>query len=348
MFVASLLDRPASWLAGDGPDGELAINCRCRLVRNLADYAYPERCREDERRAVEERVVGVLESLNLMASGTYWSLSDLDPLEIQFLIERHLIEPGLASEKGTRGVYIADDQSLSLSINGANHLTLCGLASGLQFPEVWARINLIDDTLAGALDFAFEDRLGYLTSAVSEVGTALKASAILHLPALALRNEIGGAGEYARERRHSLTNLYPSKGEAPGDLYVVVNTSTLGRSEEETLFHVKHVVSDLIAQEKEARSQTLAAAPLHLEDRAGRALGLAQGARLLAFNEALAVLSSLRLGIASGLIEEVTLDTWNDVFIASHDAHIEMRSGHKCDELTLSAERADLFRTRFT
>lgn len=346
-MVETLLDKPSQWLSGDGPDADLAVMCQCRLVRNLADYPFPAQCTDDEKHAIEERLVSVLDSLNLLATGTYWSLDSLDAREKRFLVERRLITSELLNGTGARGVYIADDQSLSISVNDENHVTVLALASGIQLQEVWVRVNLIDDTLAGVLDFAFNERLGYLTTSIADLGTGLKASILLHLPGLVMAGGMTRIEELIHEKRHALEELYPPKSEAPGDLFQLVNLCTLGRSEEETVFHVKHMATELITQEKEARTQILSQAPFQLEDRVGRALGLARGARLLAFTEALTVLSSLRLGVSNGLLDRFSLCCLNDVFMSSQNAHIEMRSGRDCDELTLSAERADLFRARF-
>lgn len=346
-MVETLLSKPAQWLSGDGPEADVAVGCRCRLVRNLADFPFRGRCTDDERRMIEDRLVGVFDTLNLLATGNYWSLSDLDSREARFLCERRLVTSRLLEDEGPRGVYIADDQSLSISINEENHITLVGLASGIRMQEVWARLNLIDDTLAGALDFAFDDRLGYLAADLSDLGTGLRIDVTLHLPGLAMTGGMSDIEDLVREKRHSLLPLYGPKGEAQGDLYQLVNTSTLGPSEEEAIFHLRHLALEIVAGEREARTRVMVQEPRQLEDRVGRALGLARGARLLAFDEALTVLSSLRFGVSQGLLDQFTLQHVNDVFMGAQSAHIEMKCGHTCDEPTLSGERADLFRSRF-
>ena len=346
-MLEMLLDKSAQWLAGDGPEADIAVHCECHLVRNLIGYPYPGACTDEEKVAIEERILSALDGLNLLATGRYCPLTDLDRREARFLAERRLIGPELVEAQGARGVYIADDQSLSITINEDNHLTLRGLASGLQLPELWARVNLIDDTLAGVLDFAFDERRGYLTSALGDVGTGLKATATLHLPGIAMLNGIADLKALLMTKRHALQKVYGAEGDAAGDLYQIQNTSTLGRSEEETLFHIKHFASDIINQEREARKRIRTEAPFQLEDRAGRALGVARGARILAFEEGLEVLSSLRLGASIGLQSQFSLSQINEVQMAAHNAQIEMKCGQDCDELKLSTERADLFRSRF-
>jgi len=346
--VDTLLVKPAEWMNGTGPDADVVPFTRCRLARNLADFPYPAQCTLDEKRAVEERISGVIETLNLLATGSYFAFGDADQREKRFLIERGLAGPALLESDGPCGVYIADDQGFSISVNEENHLTLTGIASGLQLQEVWSRLNLIDDMLAGALDYAFSPRLGYLTASVRDVGTGLRAGALFHLPGMNVAGLVPSVASDVATRRHALTP-FSDAGRAPfDDLYLLTNACTLGRSEEEALFHLKHVAAQLLAQEREARSRIRSAAPLQFEDRTGRALGVARHARLLASAESNSLLSSLRLGVAAGLLDQFPLHRINEVFIASQNAHLEMKCGHACDELQLSVERADLFRTRFS
>lgn len=346
-MVETLLLSQAEWLSGVGPQADIVARCECGIVRNLSDFPFPGQCTEEEKRAVQDRLVAVFQSLDLFATGQFWNLHELDEREGRFLEERGLVTKALLQGEGPRGVYIGEDQAISILVNEENHVKITGLGSGLQMQQVWSRISLLDDMLTGVLDFAFHERLGYLTAAVANLGTGLEVRLLLHLPGLTMSNGISSVQETAAEKRHSLDSWFVSQPGAPGDLYTLTNVSSLGRSEDEIILHLKHLTGEIIAREREARSHLRSQAPLKLDDRVGRALGLARGARLLAFEEALSVLSSLRLGVSSGLLDQYTLQDVNEVFLASQNAHIEMKYGQDCDELTLSAGRADVFRSRF-
>lgn len=345
--VDILQEKPAEWMNGAGPDADFVPFTILRLKRNLADFPYTGQCTLDEKRAVEERISGIIEGLNLLATGAYFSFPEADRREKLFLIERLMAGSALLDADGPSGVYIADDQGLSISINEENHLTLTGIASGLQLQEVWSRLNLIDDMLAASLDYAFSERLGYLTASLRDVGTGLRVGVVLHLPGMRAAGLIPSVTADVSTRRHTLAPFCRADGAQLEDTFVLSNASTLGRSEEEALFHLKHVAGQLIAQEREARGHIRSAAPLQLEDRVGRALGVARHARLLATSEADSLLSSLRLGVSAGLLDQFSLQQINDVFIASQNAHIETKCGHGCDEYQFNVERADLFRARF-
>jgi protein arginine kinase len=208
-------------------------------------------------------------------------------------------------------------------------------------------MNLLDDMLAGSLDFAFGERLGYLTTSIRDVGTGFRAGVLLHLPGLNVANLLAPVTEDVATKRHWLEPASEASRSPEGELYFLSHISTLGRSEEETVFHLKHLAAELIAKERHTREHLRRDAPLQLEDRVGRALGVARHARLLASGEANSLLSSLRLGVSGGMLDHFSLHQINDVFIASQNAHIEMKSGRFRDELQLNAERADLFRARF-
>lgn len=387
MLLESPLDRPPLWTSDNGPRSESVVVCQCALSRNLADYPFPSRCSSADKLNIEKRMAATFDNLNLLSSGVYYSLSALTPPEARFLVERRLIAPSMLHGNEPRGVYVAEDQSFSIMINGADHLCLRAHASGVQPHEVWARLNLMDDTLAGVLDFAFEKRLGYLTSAMSMVGTGLKASLILHLPCLHELDRLDLAALKARGRYYNLYGVKagyedpvktrrggraaaPETGrgrnilneslcadiegsvfghhrESVGDLFLLVNEGTLGLAEEEIVFHLRHVAEEILQAEDAAREELLRERPAHIEDRVGRALGLAGGARLLSFTEAMDLLSSIRLGVAAGLLPDHTVSELNEMLLRAQRAHIELAAGHECDELALTAERANLFRTRF-
>lgn len=344
-MIETLLDRMGSWVSNGGPDADVFLATYCRLARNLSDFPFPERCSDEELTAIEERVLSALETLDIQ--GQYYPLHKLEPLEIQFLVERRVISAQMLDANGARGVFLTRDGSIAFAINDLNHVTVRGFAAGYQLNEITARIAVFDDELSGGLDYAFADRLGFLTPDLRDVGTGLHVGAILHLPSLEASGALPEQARHAESRRHAFGPLIPDGKKALGDFFVVSNTSTLGRSEEETLFHLKHIAFELAESERRERATRLNDARLQVEDRIWRALGTARNARLLAFSEGLRVLSSLRLGLANGLLDQFTYPVISDTFIASQDAHLSLKLGRSADELTLNACRADLFRSRF-
>jgi len=391
MVVSPLVERLPQWTSPSVPDQAEALCSHVTATRNLADFPFPERCTEEEKRGAEERIVQALEHVNLLAKGNYFPLDELDTTARRFLAERRLLTMDMVRRKGPAGIYVADDQGMSIVVNGVDHLAMRVVAGGQQFQEAWARLSLLDDTLGGALDYAFNERLGFLSSLLDNVGTSLKASVVLHLPALVLTGRLQPGIDKAKENRLALYGLktggdaekvpqpvQPMVTDSPltdvaalehirdqnlvtdlsggicgppsqavGDLFLLVNTGSLGESEDEILFHLRHVATDLIAAEKEACAQLLGAGSRGIEDRIHRAMGIAGHARLLSFHEGLELLSALRLGLTTSLLDSTPLRTINETLLGSQGAHLETAKGQPCDALTLSMERADLFRRRF-
>ncbi|MCP4640188.1 MAG: hypothetical protein GY851_07140 [bacterium] len=347
-MLETLLENPVAWFAASGPEAEVVVSCQGRLYRNLADFPFPGRCSEDEKVAVEGRVLDVLKQAAFLEKGQYCRLNEMDASEVGLLDERGLVDEELRKATGARGVYVSDDQSLSIMANGANHLTVQVIASGLQPQEIWTRLSEVDNTLASVLDYAYDDKLGFLTSSLSHVGTGLRFAAKVHVPGLVLTNRIPALTAQLREAWHLFEGMSGKGTPALGDFYRVTNRSTLGQSEEELAFHLRHSTEQIVAEERAARESIGGEDYSVLEDRVGRALGIARRARLLESDEAVALLSSLRLGLATGLLQGYSLEQLNELMVTSQQAHLQMRHGEACDGLALSKDRADLFRARFS
>ena len=349
-MVETLIDKPAKWLEGSGPEAAAVVFSQGSLVRNLADYPFPARCNDEDLRTAEERILAAVESAGLLSQGQYYSLPEASKREAQFFLERQLINEALLHGRGARGVFVSEEQSLSIMVNEANHLRITATASGLDLDTLWTRLSATEETLASSLDFAFDDRLGYLTAALGQVGTGLILNAVTHLPGLARLGRVLGLEQRIRDQRHVLQALFGSINEPVGDLYRVSNQATLGRSEEEIVYHLRHITRDILKEEQEARNTMIEEGRLSLEDRVNRALGSARGARLLELGEALDVLSSLRLGHATGYLEGFTCRKLNELLIETQPAHLELRQGSQegCDDVTLSVARANLYRAHLS
>jgi len=289
-----------------------------------------------------------IETAGLLASGSYVTLTELHVRELRMLIERQLITRQLIESRGPRGVFIANDQSFSIMVNERDHLRITAVAGGLQPDEVLLALNNVDDALALALDFAYHEKRGYLTSSLDEVGTGFKLTAVLHLPALSNNKRIFDVEQNARVDHHTFDGVFDGITDAPGDLYALTNRATLGRSEGEVAFHLRALANTILQQEREARAALNGDTVITLADRVGRALGIARGARLLDFREGLSLLSSLRLGIATGQVDALPYTGIDEVLLTGQPAHLECKVGAVCDDLTLSIARADLFRKRFS
>ena len=190
MKLSDLTTRAGEWLRGVGPMSEIVISSRMRLARNLAGYRFLSKMSRQQRQQVETRVRETILSANLSPQTLYVDLDSAPDVDRQLLVERHLISKQHATGEGARGVAVGENESISIMVNEEDHLRIQVLRSGLQLEEAWEQINGIDDALEGKLDFAFHARFGYLTACPTNVGTGIRVSVMLHLPALKLTGEI--------------------------------------------------------------------------------------------------------------------------------------------------------------
>src|SRR5918994_3377909 len=347
MKLSDLTQQAGEWLRGSGPMSDIVISSRIRLARNLAGFPFLTRCTRHQRQAVEHKVRDTILGAQIAPKTLYLDLDAASELDRQFLVERHLISKPHAAAEGARGVAIGESETVSIMVNEEDHLRMQVLRSGLQLEEAWEQINAIDDRLEQKLDFSFHPRFGYMTACPTNVGTGIRVSVMLHLPALKLTGEIEKVFRAAKDMRLAVRGLYGEGTEATGDFYQISNQTTLGKSEEDIISDFKHlVIPKIIDYEHHARRTLLNDRTIALDDKCHRALGLLRSARLLASEEVLFLLSHLRMGVNLGRIKDVDLRTINELFLLTQPAHLQKLQGKKLEGDQRRAARAEYIRSR--
>ena len=319
MTLDNLTSQNGEWLSGSGPQQDIVISSRVRLARNVASYPFMSKANRLQRTELHRLVrENLLQAPSTGAGRTvfYVDMEKTDEIDRQLLVERHLISKQHAAGEGARGVAISNDEALAVMVNEEDHLRMQILRSGLQLREAWQEADKLDDLLQQHLDFAFSQRFGFLTACPTNVGTGLRVSVMLHLPALKLTGDIEKVFRAAKDMHLAVRGLYGEGTEAIGDFYQVSNQTTLGRSEEEILAEFNDVIIPRIIQAELAARQILEnERPLALDDRIGRAIGVLKYARLLSSEETLYFLSHLRLGVVMKRVTGLDLPTINSLFL---------------------------------
>jgi protein arginine kinase len=347
MKLSDLTNHAGEWLRGSGPMSEVVISSRIRLARNIAGMPFLARASRQQKHVLETRSRDVLLGAQIAPQTLYVDLEHAPEIDRQLLVERHLISKQHASAEGARGVAIGENESISIMINEEDHLRIQVLRSGLQLEEAWEQINAIDDAIESKLDFAFHPRFGYLTACPTNVGTGIRVSVMLHLPALKLTGEIDKVFRAAKEMKLAVRGLYGEGTEATGDFFQISNQSTLGKTEEDIIDDFKRVViPQIITYEHNARKHLMSDRSVALDDKVGRALGLLRSARLMATDETLLLLSHLRMGVHLGRVKDVDLRTINELFLLTQPAHLQKIQGKKMEGDVRRAARADYIRAR--
>lgn len=347
MQLKDLTKGTGEWLRGVGPKSDVVISSRIRLARNVVGFPFLTRCSARDRQTLQMRASKAISECSTGSAVEFLDLQPLRDIDRQLLVERHLISKPHAALDGARGVAVSRDETLSIMINEEDHLRIQVLRSGLQLGDAWTQINQIDDQLEQRLQWSFHPRFGYLTACPTNVGTGIRVSVMLHLPALKLTGEIEKVFRAAKELRLAVRGLYGEGTEATGDFYQVSNQTTLGRSEEQLLEQFEQaVVPRIIDYEQHARRMLLNERTVALDDKIFRALGLLRNARLLTGDEALFLLSHVRLGVNLGRINDLDMSKVNELFLLTQPAHLQVILGKELDGDERRAARAQFIRQK--
>ena len=338
MELNELAHKCGEWLRGSGPESDIVISSRIRLARNLAEFPFIRKCNHADRVAIERTLRDTVATLS--DSVSYVDVNSLDDVDRQFLVERQLISRELAESEAARGVAVDAEEKFSLMINEEDHLRIQVMHSGLDLERAWERINDLDDRVESKVTYAFHDRLGYLTACPTNVGTGMRVSVMLHLPALVITRQIEKVFRSLQKINLAVRGLYGEGSQAMGDFYQISNQITLGRSEEDLMKQVAEVVPLMIDYERRARDFLVTESQENLHDRVSRAYGILCTAQTISSEETMHLLSSVRMGINLGLIRDLEIPTVNKLFIHTQPAHLQKLRGTELDTADRNIERA--------
>jgi protein arginine kinase len=346
MKFSSVMTTPGEWLRGEGPHHQVVISSRVRLARNLRNRPFPGWAKKAERGSILDLVRPCVEELPEMQDSFSESLQDLSALDRQVLVERHLISREHAAKGAGSAVVINRRQTLSVMINEEDHLRMQSIRSGLQLKQAFKLVDKIDSALESKLEFAFDRHLGYLTACPTNVGTGMRASAMLHLPGLVLSDLINQVIQAVSKIGLAVRGLYGEGTEAMGNLFQISNQTTLGEKEEEIINRLSKVIETIIEKEHDARQALLQRKPNTLWDQIGRAYGVLTYAHAMASKEALNLLSIIKLGVDLGAFPEDRRLPIDELFIDTQPAHLQKSSQQKLNAEERDHLRAQIIRDR--
>lgn len=322
MNFTQLIQEPAPWMASTDDGHDVVLTSRVRLARNLRDIPFPGWATTEQRTTTYKKLREATRSLPSLRNSFSSELCELDQREKQLLVERHLISRELAARSEGCGVAISKNQSLSILFNEEDHLRLQFILPGLQLKRAWFSLNKIDSTLEARLPYAYDNRLGYLTSCPTNLGTGMRASAMLHLPGLVLDGAMEQVFRAAEQLHLTIRGLY-GEGTAPmGNLFQLSNQSTLGEGEELILDRLKRIIQSIFKQECNARQRLFKGDPLVITDKICKAYGIMKFSTLLSSQEAFEQISMLRMGATLGLIDKGALPKLNTLILNIQPAHL--------------------------
>ena len=339
-----LLRNPLSWLADSGPDDDIAISTRIRLARNFSETPFPIAGNQDALLQVRELAGQAILNSEALVDPMEFELPALSDTEKRLLLERRLISRDMLNPNPA-SVLLADrDESLAVMINEEDHLRIQALSPGFQLESVWQRINQFDDVLASRIPYAFDPRLGFLTSCPSNLGTGMRASVMLHLPGLVMAGQIAAVKQALGKLGLAVRGFYGEGSENFGNLFQISNQSTLGESEPQILERISSIVKHIIIHEKQSRQVLLDQKQSFLLNQVGRAYGILRHGYMISSEEALNSLSALRLGVDMKMFSSVDIHTVNELFLNVQPSHLQIAEHKELSQEERDTARATLIR----
>lgn len=303
------------WYEKSGNEADVVVSTRVRLARNLAEYPFPMKMSAEQRSQVEAAVKDAIFSSNsaIAPDFRFVSLDDISQTEAVSLVERHLVSPEFISASHGRGLLLTQDETIAIMINEEDHLRIQVMREGLDLEGVYALADRIDTLLNERLRFAYDTELGYLTQCPTNLGTGMRASLMLHLPALQASGAMRRVAASLSKLGLVIRGIYGEGSESVGALYQLSNQVTLGLSEQSAIANLKSISSQLMEQERSAREEL--SKTMEVQDQIYRSYGILQHARVLRSDEFMQLISYVRMGVACGLIPDLSYDTINSLIV---------------------------------
>jgi protein arginine kinase len=339
MKLDEFLITPAESVRRHGPHDQIVLSSRVRLARNIRDGAFPGWAKKPERVRVLEMIRPAVEKLPAMDQAYSETMDNLNPLDKQILVERHLVSREHAAKSAGSGLVINTEETLSVMINEEDHLRMQALHPGLQLRQAWRAVDELDSALEKKLDYAFSPDLGYLTACPTNLGTGIRVSAMLHLPGLVLAEQINPIIQSVNKLGLAVRGLYGEGTEALGNVFQVSNQMTLGESEASIVERLEKVLAQIIEHEENARASLLEKKPKMVYNHIGRAYGILANSHSISSKETMNLLSLLRLGVELALFPRTDGQLVDELFLLTQPAHLQKTQSDK-----LSAEERDLLR----
>lgn len=341
--------RAPSWLEAAGGEEEcVVISTRARLARNLRGRTFPGHASENEGEELLQLAWEICSSLEPLAGTVKIPMLELTWEDRRFLVERYMISPALAEAEWPRGVAVSPDESLTAMINEEDHFRFHHVVPGLAPQEAWSGLESVADAVGRMVTYAFREPYGFLTASPTNVGTGLRISLLLHLPALVLTNEVEHVLRRTTQLGMQVRGVYGEGSAVFGNFFQLSNQLTLGRSEEDIFGSLAGAGAQVTNYEMDAREMLWREARIQMEDKIERALGLLRCARILSLRESMNLLSAVRLGVNMGVLSGVDISRLNRLTILAQPSHLDRREGRVLDPSERDILRADLIRSYLT
>ncbi|MFH1593672.1 MAG: protein arginine kinase [Candidatus Omnitrophota bacterium] len=346
MKLEDLLHKKSEWLKGTGPNSNIVISSRVRLARNIDGLSFFNWAQPNEKAKILDIIKSAATSSKFLKKSLFLGMKDLSEIDRQFLVERHLMSPEHVIEPEFKAIILDEEEIISIMVNEEDHLRIQILQSGFNIIEAWRMCDEIDTDLGEKIPYAFSPRWGHLTACPTNTGTGLRASVMLHLPALVMTNQIGKVFQAISKLGLTMRGFYGEGTEAIGNLFQVSNQVTLGHSENDLIDKIEGIVDKLVKREESTRKIIITKNRDEVIDKIWRAYGTLKSARIITSAETIKLLSVIRLGIDLGIVGEIDRPSINELFMLTQPAHLQKMEGKLLTADQRDYKRADIVREK--
>lgn len=346
MMLDDFLKQDSEWLKGTGPSANIVMSSRTRLARNLENIPFSNWADNTQLEEILTTVRDAALSCSALKNAIFFRLRDLNEVDRLFLVERHLMSPEHATDVQYKGLIVDRKEMISIMINEEDHLRIQVMQSGLNLKEAWKILDQLDTELSKAISYAYSAKWGYLTACPTNTGTGLRASVMLHLPALVFSGQIGKALQAISKLGLNIRGLYGEGTDASGNIFQVSNQVAMGITEDDTIDNIDRITNQILTREDTTRNTILAKNKEGLVDRVSRAYGTLKSAHIISSNETVTLLSTIRLGVDLGIVKNIDRRLVNELFILTQPAHLQKLEGKSLDANDRDTKRADLVRSK--
>ncbi len=344
--ISKLLETKPLWLCSQSDSSTIVISTRIRIARNLYKYNFPHQCSAQDRQNVISEVLKAAKNIDALKDANLLEIDSLDDIEKQILVERHLVSQEFVQQKLPAAILINSDETYAIMINEEDHIRMQVLQPELNLEKAWELMNKLDDEFEKHLSYAFSLRYGYLTACPTNVGTGLRASVMLHLPALVHDHKIGGVISAVGKVGIAVRGPYGESSESKGNVFQISNQVTLGKSENDIVHQLHQIVLRIIEHETKLREALIKKEPYQIKNEVGRAYGTLKYAEILTSDEATNLLSTILMGIDLNVFDGIKRSVINELLVDIQPAHLQNLCGKKLNNELRDIERAKIIRKR--
>jgi len=330
-----------NWILNEVNNDDIVLNSRVRLARNIQEMQFPEKLSFIEGRKNGKIIYNALKSQDKDGEIILHDMWDEKQEMFNKYVEEYLISSDLVKNSNKASYILNKDETVSIMINENDHIKIQCINSGFNLSEALECAVAIDDKIEQTINYAFDEQLGYLTSNLNDVGTGLKASVMIHLPALTMNKEINNIIKDFKRIGIDINGVYMDDNKVIGNLYTISNAFTLGLTEEDIIVKLKESVINVIKEEKKYREILISKCKYEIEDKVFRALGVLKSAVILEYKEMLECLSLVRLGVELSLVS-IEKSKLNQILISSSDTRIQNKFEMSLNDKEIKHQRAKL------